>query len=228
MRTKTLLLTAALSAAGVATSMAQSTVFSVNAVGYVNTVIPKNNNNQKQGFALISNPLTATDNSIGALFKGGIQGAIPDGLQVYKFNGTGFTIASYDELSSAFTPASAAAVTVVPGEGVFVRNPSNVDITVTFVGEVPQGTLKNPVPKGLSIRSSMVPQSGTAAALGYTGTVNDQIYQYKTATQTYGISTLDEFSNQWTPPLGTLNVGEAIFIRAQAATSWDRTFNVNQ
>ena len=47
MRTKTLLLTAALSAAGIASSMAQ--VYSVNAVGYVNTPLVT-------GFNLISNP----------------------------------------------------------------------------------------------------------------------------------------------------------------------------
>ena len=48
MRTKTLLLTAALSAAGIATSMAQ--VYSANAVGYVNKLIPT-------GFSMIANPV---------------------------------------------------------------------------------------------------------------------------------------------------------------------------
>ena len=46
MRTKTLLLTAALAAAGAATSMAQSTIYSVNAVGYANITI--NNAREKR------------------------------------------------------------------------------------------------------------------------------------------------------------------------------------
>jgi hypothetical protein len=71
MRTKTLLLTAALSAAGVATSMAQ--VYSVNAVGYVNTqLVP--------GLNLISNPLEAADNKIKTLLTG-----VPVNTQVYRF-----------------------------------------------------------------------------------------------------------------------------------------------
>ena len=39
-------------------------VFSVNAVGYVNKTIPAN------GFAMISNPLKAADNTIDKLFAG--------------------------------------------------------------------------------------------------------------------------------------------------------------
>jgi hypothetical protein len=217
MRTKTLLLTAALSAAGVATSMAQ--VFSVNAVGYVTKTIPAN------GFALIANPLIAADNSIGALFS-----PAPAGMQVFKFSSaTGsFSTATFDDLDGAFLPASVASQTVVPGEGVFVRNPTAAAITVTFVGEVAQGDLKNPLPKGLSIRSSQVPQAGTAAELGLNGAAGDQVFQWNAATQSYKTSTFDDLDNAWLPALGRLEVGDAFFLSKQAAGSWDRTFNVNQ
>ena len=217
MRTKTLLLTAALTAAGVATSMAQ--VFSVNAVGYVTKTIPAN------GFALISNPLMAADNSIGALFS-----PAPAGLQVFKFDsGSGqFDIATFDDLDGAFLPADIAAKTVVPGEGVFVRNPTASAITITFVGEVEQGALSNPLPAGLSIRSSQVPQAGTAEELGLSGGAGDQIFQWNVVTQGYDTSTFDDLDNAWLPPLGRLEVGDAFFIAKNAAGSWDRTFDVNQ
>jgi hypothetical protein len=217
MRTKTLLLTAALSAAGIATSMAQ--VFSVNAVGYVTKTIPAN------GFALIANPLVAADNSIGALFS-----PAPAGLQVFKFNSTtvSFTTATFDDLDNAFLPAAAAALTVVPGEGVFVRNPTAAAITITFVGEVPQGDLKNPLPKGLSIKSSQVPQAGTAAELGLVGVAGDQVFQWDAATQTYKTSTFDDLDNAWLPALGRLEVGDAFFLSKVNPGSWDRSFNVNQ
>ena len=120
MRTKTLFLTAALSAAGIATSMAQ--VFSVNAVGYVTTKIPA------KGFALISNPLTASDNTIQALFKGA-----PAGTQVYRYNGTGFDVAAMDDIDLKFLPDNVANLTVLPGEGVFVFNPTAAEISFTFV-----------------------------------------------------------------------------------------------
>jgi hypothetical protein len=35
--------------------------------------------------------------------------------------------------------------------------------TVTFVGEVPAGSLSNPIPKGFSIKASQVPQAGKAS-----------------------------------------------------------------
>jgi len=209
MRTKTLLLTAALSAAGVATSMAQ--VYSVNAVGYVNTVL-------KPGYNLVANPLDAGagNNTIGNLFKD-----LPDGSQVYKFSGT-YTTATKD---GEFVPASAAALTVEPGEGVFVRLPGAADVTITFVGEVKQGTLTTTLPQGLSIRSSQVPQAGTAAELGLVGGDGDQFYQHNPVTQQYRTSTFD---GEWLPALQPLKVGEAFFYRAQAARTWTRTFSVNQ
>jgi hypothetical protein len=131
-------------------------------------------------------------------------------------------------LESAFLPPDAASTTVVPGEGVFVRNTSATDLVVTFVGEVPQGTLNNAYPAGLSIRSSQVPQAGTAAELGFVGKDGDQINQFDLATQSYKVSTFDGLENAWLPPLGQLAVGEAFFLRASAAGTWTRTFSVNQ
>lgn len=132
-----------------------------------------------------------------------------------------------DEFDLVFV-GPAAAATVMPGEGVFVKAPSA--FTVTFVGEVPQGNLKNPLPKGLSIKSSQVPQAGTAAdpLLGLPANPNDKIYQWNSATQLYDVSTFDEFDLVWTGPLHPLKVGEAFFLNRTADGSWDRTFSVNQ
>jgi len=216
MRTKTLLLTAALSAVGLGTSMAQ--VFSVNAVGYVVTKIPA------KSFALISNPLTAQDNKISALFAGA-----PPGTQVFKFDAASgsFTTATYDDIDNAFLPAPAAAQEVKPGEGVFVFNPTAAEISFTFVGEVPQGNLENPLPKGFSIKSSMVPQAGTVVDLGLVGKPGDQVFKFDVATQKYATSTFDDIDNAWLPTVPTLAVGEAFFLNKQAADTWKRTFTVN-
>src|SRR5258707_884633 len=141
MRTKPLLLVAAVAAASAVSASAQ--VFSVNAVGYVNKIVPKN------GFALIANPLDAgtTNNTIAKLFAG-----VPDGTKVYKYiPGTGYKIAQFDDLSGEFSPPDVAALTVVPGEGVFVQNPLSTDMTITFVGEVMQGSLSTPLVAGLQI-----------------------------------------------------------------------------
>jgi len=199
-----------------ATSMAQ--VYSVNAVGYVNTtLVPR--------FSLISNPLNAADNSINALFSGIAN--IPNGLTVYKFVNGSFITAQYDDLDLNF--GANGTTTVVPGEGVFVFNPSQANLTVTFVGEVPQGTLSNPLPQGFSIEASQVPQAGTAAELGLPGLQGDTIYSFNEATQAYlPASSFDDIELTWIPALPTLEVGEAFFLFKAAAGAWPRTFSVNQ
>src|SRR5262245_30453866 len=104
MRTKTLLCAAAL-AAGVATSMAQSNVYSLNVVGYVNTAVVGSGGDGK--FQMICNPLNATNNTIGVLIP-----TCPDFSALYKWNGTGFDIATFF-LGSWDHPE----YTLNPGEG---------------------------------------------------------------------------------------------------------------
>jgi hypothetical protein len=113
---------------------------------------------------------------------------------------------------------------------VFVRNTSISDLTITFVGEVPQGTLNNDYPAGLSICSLMVFQAGTAQELGFVGKNGDQIFQFDPATQGYSAHAFDDIdpAAPWNPALKSLAVGEAFFLRAAAAGTWTRTFNVNQ
>jgi hypothetical protein len=216
MRTKTLLLTAALSAAGVATSMAQ--VYSVNAVGYVNTTLVP-------GLNLISNPLIGADNKISTLLTG-----VPVNTQVYRFVNGSFESATL--LAFGWNPPAVGAATSLPGEGLFVRLPAAAaPVTITFVGEVPQGDLlRTPLPAGLSIVSSQVPQAGTADALGLPKETNQQVYQWDEATQGYKVSTFlgTAAAGFYNPPLSSLAVGEAFFLRRVTAGNWDRDFNVNE
>jgi len=215
MRTKTLLIAAALSAAGAATSMAQ--VFSVNAVGYVNKTIPA------ASFAMISNPLNAPTNTVNALFTG-----VPDGFQVFIYTpGKGYTVGTFDSLSGGFLPDAAGTSTVTPGGGVFVKNGGSTPVTITFVGEVPQGDLKTTLVPGLQIVSSQVPQAGTADTLGLVGADGDQLYQFGVTTQKYTTSTYDGLSNAWIPTLTPLDVGDAFFLKKVAAATWERNFSVN-
>jgi len=230
MRTKTLLLTAALSAAGVATSMAQ--VYSVNAVGYVNTTL-------QPGFNLISNPLDAGagNNTIAKLFA---DVKVP-GAQIFKFNNATKAYASwtYDDIDNAFAGSTDPnTVTLQPGEGVFVRLPGTSPLTVTFIGDVPQGTgansLKTPIEPGLNMLSSQVPQAGAADTdLGLpTPTAGDQFFKYDSANQKYNSATFDDIDNAWTTPLSDaklkLNVGDAFFYSNRGgAKTWTREFSVN-
>jgi hypothetical protein len=215
MRTKTLLLTAALSAAGIATSMAQG-VYSVNAVGYVNKDLVA-------GFNLVSNPLTSTEangNQIQNLFN-----SLPNNTAVYQFNGTRFDIVTKDP-DFGWDPADVADNEVRPGSGVFVRLAAPA--TVTFVGEVPQGNLQTQMAAGFTIVSSQVPQSGTATALGYTPVAGDALYFWDKANQKYIISGYDAEFGIFDPALPTLEPGDAFFRRGTAPNTWTRNFSVNQ
>src|ERR1041385_7866265 len=115
MRTKTLLLTAVLTAAGAASSFAQ-VVYSQNAVGYVTLTL-------KPGFQLVANPLnntSANGNTVSNLFA-----ACPDGTTVYaydnaagKFNGNGKDFGEWANPNA----------TLSPGEGAFVLLPAGGNV----------------------------------------------------------------------------------------------------
>jgi hypothetical protein len=226
MRTKALLLVAAALAAGAATSMAQTAVYSVNAVGYVNTALPK-------GFSLISNPLRAPTNTVAALFA---NANLPEGFKVFKFVPTGTPVTApvkvgYNIVTWEFgdwsDTALANALTVNPGEGVFVQSPSAY--TVTFVGEVPQGVgaqaLNTALVPGYQIVSSQVPQAGKLSTdLKYTPVEGDKVFRFVDGK--YAITPY-EFGD-WTGGEPTINVGEAFFLQRSTAGTWTREFNVNQ
>jgi hypothetical protein len=209
MRTRTLLLTAALGAAGVASAIAQ--VYSVNAVGYVNLTA-------KAGFNLWNNPLDAgADNTVAMLLPG-----LPEGSIVYTFDGANFKLNTW-ELGEWSFPND----TLVPGQGFFLRLPPGAaDTTVTFVGEVKQGTLSTPLGAGFNLVGSQVPQAGLIQTdLGFTPGEGDVVYKFDTATGNYGLSTF-EFET-WDPGQPTIGVGEGIWVRKVAAGAWNRTFSVN-
>lgn len=211
MRTKTLLLSAAATVLGAWSVSAQ--VYSVNAVGYVNaTLVPKLN--------LVANPLNAgTGNNV--LSK--VLVGVPDNTAVFKFNGTGYDAANYLEALGGWDTDLALA----PGEGAFVQIPGTADVKVTFVGEVMQGTLSNPLPAGLSIKSSMVPQSGgLSAVLGFPAADQDTVFMWDKTAQGYvAYNYLDALGGWDTEP--TPAVGEAFWVKKSAASTWTRTFSVN-
>ena len=210
MRTKTLLCLAAL-AAGAATSMAQSNVYSLNVVGYINITVPANQ------YVMIANQLNSTNNTIGS-----VLGAAQDGSLFQKFN-NGYSAYVYDALVPGWTPDGNA--TLNPGEGGFFKSP--VATTITFVGEVLQGSLTNTLPLGqYVVRSSEVPQAGTPTTLAIPGEDGDILQTYHGS---YSAFVYDALAPGWTPTDPNLAVGESFFYK-KASTStqplWIRNFTV--
>ena len=210
MRTKALILASVLGVAMVASSVAQ--VYSVNAVGYINLTL-------KPGFTMIANQL---DNMAGNKISA-VLATVPDGTVLYKFNGAGYDIISF-EIDQWNAPDT----TLAPGEGAFIKVPGTANVVVTLVGDVPQGTLTVNVPAGFWIMSSKVPQlidmnATGAASVGFPAADGDILYRWNGAS--YEIFSFE--IDQWN---GTLQipVGEAFFYkRVGPATTWTRTFTVS-
>jgi hypothetical protein len=86
--------------------------------------------------------------------------------------------------------------------------------------------LSHPVPQGLSIQSSEVPQSGKVVAdLGFPATEGDTIYQYDNATAKYVIHTLS--FGAWDNGEPVPKVAESFFVQKVDSKPWTRTFSVN-
>ena len=214
MRTKTILLTAAVVAAGIGTSLAQSAVYSQNAVGYVNLALPA-------GYSMIANPLNGTNNNLSTIIP-----TAPDGTEILKFDAAtqqfAATVPTYVAGFGWFPDG-----VLNPGEGAFINLPSAT--TLTFVGEVPQGVLSNAVPAGYSIQASQVPQAGALTTqLNFPGADGDTVYRFDRANQRYfpeAPQYVQDFG--WFPTEPVIAVGESFFVQKAAAANWTRTFSVN-
>jgi hypothetical protein len=211
MRTK-ILGVAALLAAGVATSMAQSNVYSLNIVGYYNVPVG--------GLTAIANSLrngTPTDR---------LDQVIPykDGDNVQIWGGANWATWTMDSASTTGWVApdgSEAALTslpiVGPGLGFFYGNNTGTT-NITFVGEVRTGTNTVAIPAGLRPLGSPLPYGGAVS----TGPLNLQVQDGDNIQKWGGVKwdtyTRDSASTTgWVAPDGsegpepTLTVGQGFF-----------------
>lgn len=189
MRTKTLLCLAALIAAGAATSMAQSNVYSLNVVGYVNVTLAN-------GDVLIANPLDAGDNSVSNLFSGlNATSGNNNGYTVFSWTGANFAPNQLDVFGGGWgNPAQQ----FPPGVGMFVFNGTGNPITNTFVGNVLQGSLTNLLPAGDSLLGSKVPISTNTLQLGLIPSMKDTIFMWNGGN--FVPVNFDEFGGGWLDP----------------------------
>jgi hypothetical protein len=215
MRTKTLLLTAALAAAGAVSSQAQN-VYSVNAVGYANVPI-------KAGFNMVGNPFVVSDSHIEALIP-----TAPDQTTVYPYDNGAYTgpFTYYGPPDNLWDPAGG---TLTFGHGAFLRSPSA--FTITFVGEVQQGApIHNTFQPGFNMMSSKVPQQADIVALGLASPPDQTtVYTYDADIGYRGPWTYyGPPDNLWDPSdIPTIKIGEAFWLNAAQAGDWTRTFSVN-
>jgi len=115
-------------------------------------------------------------------------------------------------------------ITLKPGEGAFIN--TDTAFTHTFVGEVMQGLVTNAIPAGYSIQASQIPQQG-----GVTSVLNlNSLGAFDNLLKWNG-STYDVFTalpgGGWDPSEPVIKVAESFFLNTGGASSWTRTFSVN-
>jgi hypothetical protein len=220
MRTKTLLAAAAMLAAGFASSMAQSNVYSLNVVGYVNKVLSGGGK-----YTAIANPLNTASNTLPNLLNASLPA---NGAQVLKYDPSISDYRIYGKLGSTWLN-NGANVTLNPGEGclIFLSALVTSDVTNTFVGEVLQGNLINSMSAGYQLVGNMVPDGGLASSIQLTnvpGIPASQVLTWDSATQDWIIH--GRIGTIWTGGEPSINVGESVLINASTPFNWVRNFTV--
>ena len=229
MRTK-LLLGAAVLAAGALSAMADN-VYSLNVVGYVNVSTVGGGN-----YNYIANPLNnSAGNWITNLFPSSVA---QDGDQVVKWDpviqdfSTNY-VATYRGLSQSWDSN----FQLNPGEAVFYLNAGN-NATVTFVGEVQQGTYTEPVGivggGSFNAVASSAPIGGifTNSIVGITPQDGDQAYIWNADPNVQdwdgNYATYRALSASWDNLTVTNPPGYGIFYLGAGndQPTWTRTFTV--
>jgi len=207
-------------AAGVATSMAQSNVYSLNVVGYVNYPFVNGN------YTLVSNPLDNTTNDLNTILAG-----VPDGTSVGLWSTAlqdfSPVIPQYSSRTGTWSPD----VAITPGEGFFVIASGN--FTNTFVGNVRQQAIVLSLVGGGNYEciGSTAPLGGSVTnVLGqYPPTDGDSLGIWNTNTQDFS-STIPQYSSRtgkWAPDYA-FNVGDGFFmIRSGGPVTWTNQFTVH-
>lgn len=183
-------------------------VVSQNIIGYATVTL-------SPGFSMIANPFNADSNAISELFS-----EMPDGTTFCKFDTSLFRLTNNIVKEGNWSNPNEK---LVPGEGGIFFNPTMEFRTLNFAGEVSQGRLLNPIPAGLSIRSSLVPQPGRLNSdLGFPIAEGDEVHIFDRDQQKYLIYPYTPEAWEKNPPL--VGVGESFWIAKTKPENWVRNF----
>ena len=142
-------------------------------------------------------------------------------------DGSGYEASTFEAIKGAWSNPK---LQIPIGTGFYFNNPSAETFPLTFVGDVLQGVLINPLPAGTSTKGALVPQAGSInSAHQIPGQPGDEIQIYTNDQQgggSYSVSIFDAQQNAWVPDL-TLQVAQGFWIQKQYSQDWVRTFFVN-
>ena len=223
MRTKSILAAAAIIAAGAASSQAQSNVYSLNVVGYVNTVV------EGGVYSLLCNPLNNTSaggNNLTNVFSTS-AGAQQPSSQILTWDVAAF---DFDLVQPSFVAGVwDVNVSLPPGKGFFYVNNGST-FTNTFVGEVVQGSVAKLIVGGGSYNAigSTVPIGGsfTNAIAGLVPGPSDQALVWDKVNFDFNAIQPAFVAGSWNADV-SVAVGEGLFyVNNNGDNNWVRNFTV--
>ena len=204
---------------------------SIGVVGYVNTTLQSDPSGSATN--LIANPLNGTNNHLNTILP------LPDdyaGTTVLRWNSA--TQNYYEPIvflpELGWVSSDGGAQSVNPGEGFWIMPAGSNALTVTFVGEVPQGSFTNALPAGWSLRSSIVPQAGSLTSLGFPAGEEDVVITFDSTTQQLresyiyltGIGWLAASTGEPLPDGPVLAPSEAFMVYKMSPALWVRNFRL--
>lgn len=167
------------------------------------------------GLKLFANHLKVGTNRVASIIPEPVEGT-----ELYTFGEGGFSTNRFS--SGVWTNPDQR---LESGEGAILFNPSGRAFKGTFWGEIPVGNLLNQVPKGLSLKCSLVPQiGGVTSTLGLRLAPFDNLYLWKS--NQFEIYTFLA-DDTWFPAEPVISIGESFFIRANQPVNWTRSFTIH-
>lgn len=184
---------------------------SENVIGYASVSLPP-------GFSMIANPFH-TNRTVSQTFE-----RWPDGTTLNRFDTRLFRLSENAIKGGKWSNPTER---LLPGEGAIFFNPTSDYKSASFVGEVLQGQLSQPVPSGFSIRSSLVPQAGNLQDdLHFPITNGDVIHLFDRDGQKYVLHPYAD--GKWTAGPPIIGVGESFWVAKTKPGNWIRSFRLEK
>jgi len=225
-----MILTALLGALGSVSMQAQTNVYSLNVVGYINvTCYP--------GANIIACPLICSPtNTIGVLLTNNANQLKQ--CTVFKFDPSAPGGYDSDTAGTKNNPnpngwQGGGTMSLNPGQAIWFINALGSNVTFTFVGTVPSGSLTNTIGNGANLISSILPFTGDMVTNSLTmftnPTAQDVVFVYDTnAPGGYDSYTYSKKNSDWGPSDPVLsNVAEGFwYITTASSIKWVENYSV--
>lgn len=142
--------------------------------------------------------------------------ALPQDVEIRKWNGAAFDSVSWDQVRGAWNPNGD--MSLLPGQSFFLINPSTNSITVPFAGNLAPGTSTNRISVGTNYLSALFPKAGRISTdLGFIPNDGDQVILLRTNgsfTSSYSSST------GWSPSEPSIAIAEGFVLNTTQSNNW--------